>query len=626
MNRDKLCFSQPNSVTLHGRLGEQLRLSTRNRIMAQNVTPLIKAYQDYVDSKDKSFRGEYWGKWSASAILCVQNERDASLEAEIHRVADAIISTQSADGYIGTVAPADRLSATYDWDVWCRTYVLFGLIEYYNYTGDSKVLQRARRFTDLFIADILDRQINVSTTGISVLKGLASSCILEPIALLYQHTQEPKYLSFAKRLISEWDVPNDFTPNGLQLVNDALACKPPIRNHAYATMSCFEGVCEFYRATGEKKYLDAAVNFAETVLREERMVHGSVSNQELFCGGAKAQTETLEQPAETCATVTWMRLCTQLLRLTSDSRWADELELSLYNALTGAQVPSGEWWSYYSPLIGERVPSQAYQEDVELSCCVANGPRGLQLTPRWAIMTGDQAIYINLYTPSESRIRLPSGEVVTIKQETSYPRDSRVELLVSLDRPANFTLALRMPTWSNQTKLSINGESVASTPGTYVRIQRLWTGDSHISLDLDLRGRIVKAPSGGPELAVMRGPLVLALDNRHCPDHAVAVWLSADPAGFIDLVLNEQNNAAWVSCSVKFEVKPSHFFDHYTLTIPMIDYSSAGNAWGPENILRVWLPQPLYLPDAFPKATWKVMYPARTRPVIPASVESRVNT
>jgi hypothetical protein len=84
---------------------------------------------------------------------------------------------------------------------------------------------------------------------------------------------------------------------------------------------------------------------------------------------------------ETCVTATWMKFLYQLLRLTGDVKYADELEKNLYNGLLGAQMPGGGWWAYFSGVNGERVPSLMQHDDVGLSCCVVSGPRALLLTP-----------------------------------------------------------------------------------------------------------------------------------------------------------------------------------------------------------------------------------------------------
>lgn len=90
-----------------------------------------------------------------------------------------------------------------------------------------------------------------------------------------------------------------------------------------------------FRITGERRYLEAALAFGQSLRKSEIMVHGSESNQELWCDGKRIQTELLEAPVETCVTATWMQLCHHLLRLTGDPAWADELENFLYNALLG---------------------------------------------------------------------------------------------------------------------------------------------------------------------------------------------------------------------------------------------------------------------------------------------------
>jgi hypothetical protein len=69
-----------------------------------------------------------------------------------------------------------------------------------------------------------------------------------------------------------------------------------------------------------------------------------------------------------------------------------------------------------------------------------------------------------------------------------------------------------------------------------------------------------------------------------------------------------------------FQVRPSHFFGIYTTNLALCDFASAGNAWSQTNLYRACLPQPLYLSQAFPTNTWKLMHPDIARPVIPAAL------
>jgi hypothetical protein len=94
-----------------------------------------------------------------------------------------------------------------------------------------------------------------------------------------------------------------------------------------------------------------------------------------------------------------MKLCHQLLRLTGEVRWADALEISLFNALSGAMRADGGWWAYFSPLLGQRVPSQVQLPFVGSSCCVVNGPRALTEVPLWALMSRADGCALNLYQP-----------------------------------------------------------------------------------------------------------------------------------------------------------------------------------------------------------------------------------
>jgi len=610
---DALQPAPVGAVSLGGWLGEKLDLCLTRRVMAQDIDKVVQPFRDRAEGPTAQFRCEYWGKWFTSAALGYAYQPTDKHRAVLDRAIAALLATQGPDGYIGTYDTPYHLGL---WDVWGRKYVLLGLLAYYDLTQDAAALSAARRVADHLRGET--ERTPLVDTGVEQLKGLAPSSILEPFVLLHQRTGAPEYRRFAEELVSRWSRPSKLAPRGMRLLEDVLAGVPPLRINSpkgYEMMSCFEGVCELYRVTGERRYLDAAVRFGESVRRTERMIDGSGSNQELWCDGARAQTEVLEQPQETCVTVTWMKLCYQLLRLTGEASWADELEVPLYNALLAAMTPDGRWWSYFTALQGQRVPSTMQHADVGLSCCVANGPRGLLLSPRWAVMTGADGPAVNLYAPGSARVPLAGGGEVEIVQETDYPVGNEIALAVRPAGERRFTLSLRIPAWSRETLLAVNDQPIECHAGTYARIERTWTPGDRVVLRLDLRARAVPAPSGAPQLAVMRGPILLALDSRLAPAQDLAVRLAHEPDGTVPLTPRADKPAGvWMAFDVPFEVRPSHFFGHRRVALGMCDFASAGNAWNSDNLLRAWLPQPLFLSQAYPRNTWKLTNPELSAP------------
>ena len=425
---------------------------------------------------------------------------------------------------------------------------------------------------------------------------------MEPIALLYQKTGDKRYLDFAEYIIKSWDTPNKLTPTGLRLVQEAVSGTPLWKMSgapkAYEMMSCFEGLCEMYRITGDPLYFEACHKLINTIIRDEIMIVGSGSMAEIWCHGKMRQTEPMYQGMETCVTATWMKFLYQMLRLTGDSRYADELETSLYNALLASMSPKGEWWSYYAGLMGERVHSHQQFPDVVMSCCVANGPRGLMITPSWAVMTTADGAAINLYGKMNSTVKTPSGQPLKINMESEYPVQGNVAATVNLPQSEAFALELRIPQWSKRTAIKINGEPYDGyiLPGTYASIERTWNDNDKIEVELDMRARVVDAPSGVGDAAIVRGPIVLAFDSRLIPRRdgvteppMYRYEFMRDTDNYIDvqLVENPETPAIWMTFDVpcKDEAGNKHI-------LRMCDYTSAGNTWQEGNIFRVWAQQP----------------------------------
>ena len=404
-------------------------------------------------------------------------------------------------------------------------------------------------------------------------------------------------------------------------MTDALANKSPVEVGAlkcYETLANYEGLIELYRATGNDLYLKAVSLYIKNVLEQERMIHGSMSNNEMWFYGVKNQTSVLEQPVETCVTAQWMLICWQLLRLTGDPKWADELELSLYNALLGVMTPDGHWWAYFAHLNGERIPCHFHHPKLAMTCCVSSGPRGLLLTPQWAVMHSEDGIIVNLYAPGSAKVQLNGGIGVAVLQETSYPESDTVNITINPTKETKFKLRLRIPSWSKFTKLSINGQSVACDPGQYAEIHRTWTSGDRVTLIFDMRVRAIKAPSGAPELALARGPILLALDSRLAKIDSRAVYIDVCEDGYVAVKPTTPGSSEiWMAFEVPVYtrrgcVQPKQ--DQFTLVF--CDYPSAGNQFLASNQFRTWLPQPLFLENAFYPDIWKLAY-GEQRPPMP---------
>jgi hypothetical protein len=217
---------------------------------------------------------------------------------------------------------------------------------------------------------------------------------------------------------------------------------------------------------------------------------------------------------------------------------------------------------------------------------------------------------INLYNPSRSEIALESGNRVGLVQKTDYPENGNVLITLEVEQPESFTLSLRIPAWSEQTTLRINGQPTpeSCTPGSYVRLTRNWKNGDTVEISFDFRTRVITAPSGVSDKALVRGPIVLAFDSRLVPyipygfTPPLYRYQYAKSAQFLDVkpVSDESHPEIWMTFDVPFVDEAGQAHTHR-----LCDFSSAGNAWTKGNVLRVWMPQPFdYRHNYIENANW----------------------
>ena len=579
-----------NQDQLQGYLGHKIDLCINNRIKAEDGLYLVEPFKHR--NETHFWQTEFWGKWITSAIRAYEYNHDPDLLKNIQQAVSGLLATQTPDGYIGNYADNAHLK---EWDIWGRKYTLLGLIAYYDLTKDKKTLLAAIHLADHLLSEVGPGKADIVKTG--NYRGMPSSSVLEPIMLLYNRTGEQRYLEFAKYIVAQWE-----TPDGPQLISKALAGvdvadrfpKPAVwwgwenGQKAYEMMSCYEGLLELYRVTGEARYLEAVEKTVKNIIDTEINIAGSGSAFECWYHGKENQVYPSYHTMETCVTMTWMKLCDNLLRLTGKSLYGDQIEKSAYNALLASMMPDGSTFAKYSPLEGERGLGED-QCGMHINCCIANGPRAFVMLPSFATMRSGDGIVINLYCQSETEINLPGKNVLHIQQITDYPVSGNVIIKIDPEKEASFTIGLRIPAWSSATSLKVNGNPVSGIEtGTYRSVDRVWKKGDQIELTLDMRGRLEKTSH---QFALVRGPIVLARDSRFNDgdvDRTGVVAIEQD--GYIKLTANpDKPENIWMSFTAPLILGTNLEMNSGAKSIKFCDYSSAGNVWNDKDRYRVWL-------------------------------------
>jgi hypothetical protein len=271
---------------------------------------------------------------------------------------------------------------------------MLGLYLWYRETDDKAALAACRRSADLICKTFLDGDKRVLQADSHEMNESS----IHIFTLLYQETSEPRYLEMAREIEKDWATP----PSG-DYIRSALAgkafyeCPKP----RWESLPGLQAIAELYYITGDEQYRNAFVSLWKSVARYDRHNTGG------FSSGEQAVGNPYDPGAiETCCTIAWTAMTLDMLRLTGDSRAANELELSLYNAVLGAQSADGRWWTYNTPMDGVRRASahdivfQARPGAPELNCCSVNGPRGLGILSEWAVMVGERSVWVNYYGPA----------------------------------------------------------------------------------------------------------------------------------------------------------------------------------------------------------------------------------
>lgn len=563
----------------------------------------VRQFRDKRDDGENAWRGEYWGKMMRGAALtyaCTGSE-------ELYNcMTDTVLDMLSVQDELGRFSTCSVENEFRHWDVWCRKYVLLGFEYFLEVCRDDALADRIVaalcRHADYIMEKIGPEpgQIDITKTSDFWL-GMNSCSIMEPFVRLYRLTGNHDYLDFVSYVISTGGM-DGFDLYDAMLNKSVYPYETPAPK-AYEMMSNFEGILEYYLATGDETYKTMVVNFAELVLESDITVIGCAGTDFEQFNHAKARQcdpSVTDLMQETCVTVTWIKFCHRMLTLTGDAKYADAIEQSVYNALAGSVNREGHplrgqvyTFDSYSPLIdtvrGRQLGGHMVIDDEghEWGCCVAIGAAGTAYIGLSAVMPTDDGLAANLYLPGTCEGALPGGGTVKLTCETDYPKTGAVRYTVTTDAPRRFALSLRIPAWADGTAVSVNGARLTAQPGGYFRIDRVWQAGDTVTVDFPMVMRLLRASELDPDatgvvadsFALLRGPIVFCRDSNSGEAIAEAV----EPI--------EENGG--VRCEPAENTRFPALQTYRVLTadggFTVSDYGSCGQSWDPEKPIRVFM-------------------------------------
>lgn len=635
LKTDALFSDYENSFAYRGYMDEAIRHIEEVQLMDSSLwIRFVDQFREKSDC-DGSWRGEFWGKMMRGAALTYSYTKNPELYQILTQTVEDMLTTQESDGRLSTYSRETEFTA---WDLWCRKYVLLGMQYFLEICKDDEL--RGRIIASMCgQADYIIRHIGseregkkpIAASGELIYRGANAASILEPIVRLYSLTEEKQYLDFATYLVDAGvlDVANLYR---LAYENQFKPYQYPVTK-AYEVISCFEGLLEYYRITGEPWQKTAVVNFGNMLLENEFTVTGSGGcTFEFFDHSTVRQANPdVDLAQETCVTVTMMKYLYQLLLLTGDPKYADAFEISLLNAYLGSfntenQVNKKMLADYpdahpdvfpfdsYSPLTanvrGKQVGGlRKFSDGHCYGCCAAIGAAGNGLVPKVHLATTADGYAMNLYISGAVTVHSDQGEIL-FQTKTDYPRSGLVRIDVKTDNLISCALALRIPAWSQHTDLALNGLPISVTEG-YTVIERQWHTGDVIELNLDMRTSVIRPvpygsqilvnkpcwkanyisatydvehPDARNHIALRRGPIILAQDAR----------LGYDPADPAPIKIRDDGTVNVIPSAEQADFE--HMLQVYVpledgTEMMLVDYASAGKSWTEESKLAAWIRQ-----------------------------------
>ncbi len=498
--------SMHDELIAHGRLNNFLRLEGKSN--APQIGPVYSDSDLY--------------KWTEAVAFVLQSQPDPTLRKTTADMIATIVGVQEPGGYLNTYYVDDRKSLRMQQhtqevghELYCMGHFLQAAIAYYRATGDRTMLNAGIRFVD----DFLLPNYGPAPNQTPIVSGHPE--IEMALIELYRTTGKRQYLDLAGYILHgdpRWTIaPRQLT---YMFCGKPFTSRTHLEGHAVRAMYACCGATDYFLETGDPQYWKTLETLWHDLSEHQMYVTGGV--------GARSEGEAFGNPyelpnerayGESCAAIGNMMWNARLLAATGQARFTDVIERALYNGINSGMSLDGRTYCYRNPLAFEPSTGDVIRNPwYDTTCCPPNLERTFASLPGYFYSTNNDGIYVHLYDASEMNWRLEDGTGLSLAQKTNFPWTGDIQIAVTPAQPKEFTIFLRIPGWSRQTGVRVNGKAVeGGQPGEYLAVRREWKPGDNIALAFDMSPQMIEANPAVKEdvgkLAFQRGPIVFCMEE-----------------------------------------------------------------------------------------------------------------
>lgn len=557
--------------------------------------------------------------------------KDKKIDAEMDKAIALFAKVQRKDGYMHTpvlieerwgTLGAEELKKQLGFEKYNMGHLMTAACVHYRATGKTNFLNIAKGVAN-FLYDFYKK------ASPELARNAICPSHYMGIIEMYRTVKDPRYLELATNLIDIRGTTNDGTDDNQDRI--PFRQQTTAMGHAVRANYLYAGVADLYAETGEQKLLDNLKSIWEDVVYRKMYITGACGS--LYDGvspdgtsynpadvqkihqayGRPYQLPNATAHTETCANIGNVLWNWRMLQITSEAKYADILEQSLYNSVLSGISLEGTAFCYNNPLnVSKELPfKQRWNKEregyIKLSnCCAPNVTRTMAEVANYAYTISKEGLYVNLFGSNYLNTTTTSGEKVQVEQQTNYPWDGKIVLKVVDVPKTDFAFFLRIPGWSQGTSISVNDVKMNDDlfSGTYAKVAHKWKKGDVITLTIPMPVELMQANPLVEEvknqIAVKRGPLVYCLESNQLPDSISVNQVLLDVKSTFTVKPFELSNRKLMAIEANVRVTDPNSSWNKTLYKPLSTIQSANFsvqlipyfAWGnhSKGEMSVWQP------------------------------------